>query len=52
MQYKIQNALRTLGVKGWETAYAVMNGSPFVVEVYVDGEYFGLWDIVKSTFVA
>lgn len=53
MLYKIKLALRALGVKGWETACAVaVPGSAFVVEVYVNGEYFGLWDTVKGTFVA
>jgi len=49
---KIKLALRALGVKGWDTSYiATMPGNPFVVEVYVDGKYFGLWDTVKDTFV-
>jgi hypothetical protein len=46
-------ALRALGVKGWETAYTIaVPGSAFVVEVYVNDQYFGLWDTVKETFVA
>lgn len=52
MLHKIRIALRTLGVKGWESAYAVtVAGNAFVVEVYVNGEYFGLWDCVKGVFV-
>ena len=52
MLHKIRIALRALGVRGWKTAYAgTVPGSAFVVEVYVGGEYFGLWDTVKGMFV-
>ncbi|HWR19804.1 MAG TPA: hypothetical protein VN608_09285 [Clostridia bacterium] len=52
MLYKIKLALRALGVNGWKTAYlATIPDNPFVVEVYVDSKYFGLWDTVKNTFV-
>ena len=52
MLHKIKLALRALGAKGWETAYAVtVAGNAFVVEVYLNGEYFGLWDTVKGIFV-
>ena len=50
MKYKIQSALKALKVKKWKSTYAVYH-TAFTVEVYVGGEYFGLWDVVKSTFV-
>jgi hypothetical protein len=52
MLHEIKLALRALGVRGWETAYTVtVSGSAFVVEVYLNGQYFGLWDTVKGMFV-
>jgi hypothetical protein len=55
MRFKIQNALRKLGVKSWRTAYAVTwSNQPYkglTVEVYCNGEYFGLWDNANGRFV-
>ena len=54
MRYKIQNALRALGVINWKSAYAVAWSDPMkglTVEVYCGGEYFGLWDTIKNSFV-
>ena len=44
----IKNALKSLGVKGSATlAYITADR----VLVTVNGEYFGLWDSEKNTFV-
>jgi len=44
----IISALRALGVSG---DVSVKRCSYFVSEIYVNGEFFGLWDLVKQTFV-
>jgi len=44
----MRKALRTLGVSG---RVSVHEYDSFTVEVYVDDEYFGLWDCDKQTFV-
>lgn len=45
---KIKTALLNLGVKGRATAEYVQADR---VRVTVNGEYFGLWDAEKNTFV-
>lgn len=44
----IRTALRTLGVKGSATLEYIQADR---VKVTVNGEYFGLWDAEKRTFV-
>ena len=44
---EIMKALRTLGVKGTVT---IKNIDSDRLTVYVDGEYFGIWDNVRKTF--
>ena len=41
-------ALETLGIRGTVTTNEITNGR---IIVYVDGEYFGIWDTTKKTFV-
>lgn len=45
---EIMKALRTLGVKGTVTTKQITTDR---IAVYVDGEYFGIWDNVRKTFV-
>jgi len=44
---KIKNALYVLGVKG-KVRFAQYRN---IIEITVNNEYFGLWDISKNTFV-
>lgn len=44
----IMNALKALGVKGTVTVEYI---APDRIKVEVNGEYFGIWDAVKKTFV-
>ncbi|HKL79224.1 MAG TPA: hypothetical protein VJ888_02175 [Mobilitalea sp.] len=45
---EIKKALRSLGIKG---KVSTEKHDSFTVTVYVDGKKFGLWDVVKKTFV-
>lgn len=45
---EITKALKELGVSGTVTTKMV---APDRIAVYVDGEYFGLWDTTRKTFV-
>lgn len=40
--------LRALGVSGHMTCHSI---SDWRVSVYIDDEYFGIWDTVRKTFV-
>ena len=44
---ELKRGLNAYGVKG--TVNVKLNGDRAIIKV--DGEYFGMWDIVKSTFV-
>ena len=45
---EITKALETLGIKGTITFRPIV---PDRIEVKVNGEYFGIWDTVRKTFV-
>jgi hypothetical protein len=45
---ELYNALNTLGVKGTITTKQI---TPDRIAVYVDSEYFGIWDTDRKTFV-
>ena len=45
----IIKALEILGVKGEITLHPPID--PLRIVVTVDGEYFGIWDVVRKTFV-
>ena len=45
---EISKALKTLGVGGTVTTKEITFDR---IAVYVDGEYFGIWDTTKKTFV-
>lgn len=45
---EIKEALKQLGVTG---RIRIVKHDSFTVDVYVDGVWFGLWDLVKKTFV-
>lgn len=45
---EIRNALKILGVEGEVKLTAITIDR---IAVYVNGEYFGIWDTVKKTFV-
>jgi hypothetical protein len=44
----LYSALVKLGVIGAITTYQITNDR---IAVYVDGEYFGIWDTTRKTFV-
>ena len=46
---KLKNALSALGFKKDAKISATLNGDRVVVNI--NGEYFGVWDVAKSTFV-
>lgn len=45
----ITTALEILGVKGEITIHAPID--PLRIVVTVNGEYFGVWDVLRKTFV-
>ena len=45
---ELKKALEALGVKGNIKVFFLYTGRAMV---YVDGEYFGIWDIKRKTFV-
>ena len=45
----IIKALEILGVKGKIALYPPID--PLRIVVTVDGEYFGIWDVIRKTFV-
>lgn len=45
---ELMQALRTLGVIGKVTVRCISKGR---IEVHVNGEYFGVWDDTRKTFV-
>lgn len=45
---ELHNALIKLGVKGTVTTKWITTDR---IAVYLDGEYFGLWDTTRKTFV-
>ena len=45
---KLRNGLKVLSVSGKVSLRRV---SPSIVQVNVNDEYFGLWDVAKATFV-
>lgn len=45
---ELHEALNTLGVKGTITTNQITTDR---IAVYVDGEYFGIWDTNRKTFV-
>lgn len=48
MKEKIKKALDALGISGTITT---KEHDRWTVDVYVNGEWFGLWDTTKNTFV-
>lgn len=44
----IAKGLKALGVKGKLTIKHITNDR---IKVYINGEYFGIWDVLKKTFV-
>lgn len=46
---EINKALEILGVKGEITLHPPID--PLRIVVTVDGEYFGIWDVLRKTFV-
>ena len=44
----LHSALDKLGVKGAITTHQIANDR---IAVYLDGEYFGIWDTARKTFV-
>ena len=45
---EITKALKTLGVTGKVHLRQIATDR---IEVTVDGEYFGIWDVIRKTFV-
>lgn len=45
---KIKSALIELGITG---KIDIKEHGCFCVDVYVNGEWYGLWDCVKNTFI-
>jgi hypothetical protein len=46
---EIIKALKILGVQGEITLHAPID--PLRIVVTVNGEYFGIWDVLRKTFV-
>lgn len=46
---EIINALKILGVSGEITLHPPID--PLRIVVTVNGEYFGIWDVIRKTFV-
>ena len=46
---EIIKALECLGVKGEITLHPPID--PLRIVITVDGEYFGIWDVLRKTFV-
>lgn len=44
----IAKGLKALGVKGKLTIKHITDDR---INVYIDGEYFGIWDTIRKTFV-
>ena len=45
---EIEQALHLMDVCG---AITLDSSDRFTAKIYVDGKYFGLWDVIKKTFV-
>jgi hypothetical protein len=46
---EVIKALENLGVKGEITLHPPID--PLRIVVTIDGEYFGIWDVLRKTFV-